>query len=620
MKIEKINYLLELIIDGKLQPNRITNKDLAKYNFSSNEIDDLIKDEYLIKKNSYLVVNIKDLFIKGKKMFNKRNLDRAYLCFKKCYELDSTDEPTNFYLFYYSISDGNYDKAFQYFETMNITTNPNYINDNNFYLYMLNFITNVPDKYSEKLKNMRIKDITVDLFDNRYSSIDSANKIRIAMYEKKFSYANTLFSEIIQGENVLVYNKLIEILINRASDKQKAYENDILNLINKKKYEDIVNYLVNLEEKQNLSEVENWILKLAMQIKEIKTTLQVPEKQAKSHKSFNDVIENKNYFLALKLSYEYNRKYNIDNQNDIIYRLLDDLCNLIEQINVANAKFSHVVSYLNNQNYKQAIDVIRLYLKYINQLDKESLVISQIKLDIMMEDKAYKQTIHTLNNISNLDFDMNIVNKKVEKIDSLVTSENINIAKFEEVLAKKTEPKQKNYLEGYVKDLHNKLLINKGIIMLENITKEEYHKIYNIVKSYSDLVLFYVGSGKNRKYILRYRIRTLEKNDYRKIVVLGLQAYRAGKYDVCIEYNLQLLQYGKPNASVYEMLGRCYLAKQNYELAIMYLTVATELGKKDGFNYDFTEIINVLREKLINDFVSNPKKLTLVNNKVNNYE
>ena len=366
MKIEKVNYLLELIICGKIKPNKITKKDLAKYNFLPNEIDELLKKEYLIKKSSYFVVNIKDLFIKGKKNFNKQNFDMAYLYFEKCYELDPNHEPTNFYLFYYSISAGNYDKAFKYFEVMNNTDNPNYINDNNFYLYMLSFITDIPDKYSEKIKKMRIKDITVDLFDNRYGSIDSTNKIRIAMYEKKHIYAANLFSEVIQVENVIIHNKLLETLLNKVSEKRELYENNILNYINLKQYDEIIKLLLDIEQKQNLSEVEMWILKLAEQINEIKTTLQVPEKLEITHKSFNDVIENKDYYLALKLSYEYNQKYNIDNESNNIYRLLYDLCSLIEQINVANAKFSHVVSYLNNENYKQAIATIRLYLEQIN--------------------------------------------------------------------------------------------------------------------------------------------------------------------------------------------------------------------------------------------------------------
>ena len=238
----------------------------------------------------------------------------------------------------------------------------------------------------------------------------------------------------------------------------------------------------------------------------------------------------------------------------------------------------------------------------------------------MMKDKTFKQTIHTLNNITSLEFDMNILDKKVEKINSLVTSENEKITKLEIELDKKEEQKTNNNLEELVQNLHNKLLVNKGIVVLENITKEEYNKIYNIVKGYSDMVLFYVPEGRNRKYILRYRIRTKENIDYRKIVILGLQAYRAKKYDSCIEYNLELLQYGKPNVSVYATLGKCYLAKQNYDLAIMYLSVATEFSKRDGLNYDFTEIINDLREKKINDFVSNSKKLTLVNNKGNKYE
>lgn len=81
--------------------------------------------------------------------------DKAVKYFQKCYELNPEHLSACFRLFLYSIRIKDYDKAFEYFDTLFNNENHFTENDNTLYLYLLNMVTNIPDRY-KNLLNMLI--------------------------------------------------------------------------------------------------------------------------------------------------------------------------------------------------------------------------------------------------------------------------------------------------------------------------------------------------------------------------------------------------------------------------------------------------------------------------------
>lgn len=85
---------------------------------------------------------------------------------------------------------------------------------------------------------------------------------------------------------------------------------------------------------------------------------------------------------------------------------------------------------------------------------------------------------------------------------------------------------------------------------------------------------------------------------YCNLVKEGLEAYNDQNYILCIE-NLRkaLAFYYIPGTWLFAKIGFAYWNINNISLAIDYLTVATELSKKEDNKYDFTNLIEMLKKQ-----------------------
>ena len=83
--------------------------------------------------------------------------------------------------------------AFNYFDIIWNTDNQNFKHDNNYYLFLLSLVTDdIPDKYKEVLKTMRLEDILIESDDERFSDVSQENERRTYAYNS--SYAKALWS------------------------------------------------------------------------------------------------------------------------------------------------------------------------------------------------------------------------------------------------------------------------------------------------------------------------------------------------------------------------------------------------------------------------------------------
>lgn len=142
--------------------------------------------------------------------------------------------------------------------------------------------------------------------------------------------------------------------------------------------------------------------------------------------------------------------------------------------------------------------------------------------------------------------------------------------------------------------IHKELVREGGIILLEPMSLGSTKEIRSTAKKYRDIKVHTIGLGETQRLFLRYMKH--ERMDVSSIIREGKEAYWQRDYDFCIECFLQVLSvFTEPKAYIYSMLGLAYLKSSNIEKAITYLTVATEVSKKEDRSFDYTDLIAKLK-------------------------
>lgn len=676
---EKMQKLYEGIIAGK----ELTTKELNSYGFNSKDLTDLVENGVLkrIKRGYYTFILIDDLFYYGKNLINEKEYEKATKCFEKCYELDPSHLGSCFQLFLRSIQKQDYKMTFEYLDVLFTTENPYYNADNNFYLYLLNIITEVPKKNQDYAKCLKFEDVKIDSQDKRYQNIPAQNKLRAIVFQKKLAFALTQFKFLKNENNYLnIQNTIIRTLLEQAIKVETIGKNKLLEFTKSKEYNEIINFLENKAKRQNLSLTETYILKLAYEILNVRENQDIPLKKVFEAKSLFEAIDGFNYELALELNKSYNEKYNINSSENIINLLLLDLCELINKLSslpeyedenifefdelppiesiLENEPptFETVIKYLMKTDLDNAFLALKSYLSAINKNEYEFLIVDLIKVSLSENDMAFTKPIITLNLISKELFKFEIAtyieefyvalaknnfskariyldivsqaNKLGQEcvlgdilLQALNNTEKIIEAKKESAEKKvsyssPTSPISKQISEpkativeaeakeitaieppaikserSFLENKYNLLLQNRGAILLKPMDFDRIKRIMNMAKEYPDMNAFYVGNTKERQVILRYKPVRAEFVDVKNLRDKGLAAYKAKKYDECIEYYLQVSQIGKPNPYSYAYLGLSYMHKRNKAAAINYLTIATKLSLQENGKLDFSELI-----------------------------
>lgn len=161
----------------------------------------------------------------------------------------------------------------------------------------------------------------------------------------------------------------------------------------------------------------------------------------------------------------------------------------------------------------------------------------------------------------------------------------------EEITQEKRDS-EKEFMDKKYEELLNK----KGVILLKPMDNSRIDRIVKMIENYPDMVAFVIGEENKQQVVLRYKPIIDEYVDGKNLITLGNQAYKEGNYDECIANYLQLLQlFDNPKAIVYSKLGLAYMKKWKIPLAIDYLTIATDLSKKENVNFDFSVLIAKLK-------------------------
>lgn len=650
---ENINKLYDNVINNI----ELETKQLNNLGFNSKDIANLIEKGTIERKKRgyYKFININELIYYGKNLLAKDS-EKSYKCFHKCYQLDPTNYSACFQLFMNSIRKKDYDEAFKYFDIIIQNENKYYEKDINLYLYLLNLLTKIPDKYVEYAKYIKLEDMLILKGDKRYDNINPYNEIRTLIFKGKLPYAYKKHNDIIKSNNCNTSCRFIQILLEQVLEKEIKVKKTIKELLENKKYTELYEYLDNIK---NNNIIYEYIKKIVYDIININKTNKLPRININNTYNVYDAIDGKNYYLAYQLNIDYLKKYNMDYNDNLLYLALSNIYELIEnnkliENNNKNIQVSEIISSLLNQNINEATDLLKIYLKNIDKLEYEYLILKLIDINLK-EDKKFDKVILMLIDIDKNNFnyqlhvylqefyinlsknkidiaklyldiinnsyrygiDTNIGNFLLETFENTNRDTTINTKKADEDITIKNEINSiEKYQENktikdnilkqnkkdieYIEEKYKILKENKDIIVLKPMREERINELLEILKDYHDIDKFVIEN----KLVLRY-ISNI-KLDYKKTSTEASEAYRNKDYDKCINGYKLLLQIQSPKTYVYANLGLAYMKKLNLPLAISYLEVATYLGKKEINSYDFTDLIDILKGKISKD-VTKPR-------------
>ena len=258
---ETVERMYEGLIEGK----ELTTKELNSYGFNSRDLANLIDYDVLtrVKRGFYNFKGVDYLYDYGKDLIENKDFDKGIACFKKCYELDKTHIESCFQLFLNKIKEHDYNAAFEYFECFYNEKNKKYYADCDLYLYLLNIITNIPENYKKYARYIKFDNIRVNVDNKSYDTVQKQNQIRSAILNKKFLFALDKQNDIIkQNKEINVQDKILKTLLYQAYQVQNKRKMEIISLINNEKYDELTNYLEDLDIKQGLNISDEYTLKL----------------------------------------------------------------------------------------------------------------------------------------------------------------------------------------------------------------------------------------------------------------------------------------------------------------------------------------------------------------------
>lgn len=668
-----IRNIYDILIDGY----ELTTKNLNNLGLNSKDIKELIEQDKLerVKRGYYEITHPSDLYYYGKEYLDKYDYEKAGQCFLKCYELEPNHGGACFQLFLRCIIDKDYDNAFKYYDGLSNVDSQEIIADSNFYMYLLSIITKVPEKY-ENVRYLTFEDYKICDNTRRHKNIKEQNDIRSAAYYHKFSYAYTLLNDLYRKNNsISVYDLITRYLLKAAVDQERISKNYLLEYVNNKSYDKIIEHLDDKDNKHDLSKYEIYVQYLAKTlyyIKENDTVLYNDEFET------NDIfvaIKNNNFKLALKISSQYNDSHNVSSDDNIITLLLTDICEYIDKLEKSKKKVSYAEVYecLVKGNLEEAFKLLNQYMKSIDKIQYEFLIVNLIKLSVQENDLTYTRAMKELLNISNPEYECDIKSYLQEFYFALSRADFIKTSIYLDIISKYNnmmnapeltkkllevfnntqeifgnhsksikdnliEQNNKNELvkddaydsiNEYIKNKHQLLVNGQGIIVLKNMNDEKRQIIHKIVSKYRDMVSFEIGNAGHERIVLRYRPFLKDKIDVKDLSKKGYNYYVAGNYEECINAYKTLLQFGTPRAYVYASLGLSYMKKGDLKVAIDYLEISTELSRKEDNFFDFTELVAKLKgveleykpyvKMDVEEFESNPVATQLEYEEIKNY-
>ena len=367
------------------------------------------------KRGYYTFVGLNELFNYGKQINKLGEYDKSIICFDKCSELAANDKTLYLPLFISYIINMEYEKSLKCLIQLIKFGSENERKNDIFYLYLLSHIIKLPEAYEKLLGDYN--QIKNNILYKAYNEkIYLQNGIRLSAINQKFTLALNQQKNLDNAYGYTTMSFITNRLLNAIISKQFRVNQQILQLIDNKKYDKIVELINSEKTYNNRNMTEYYITYLAEAIIEIKNTSVIPEPEVTKTDDIYIAIDGQNYELALNLD-EKNQDEHFK-VNPIIKRLLKDinqLINSVKQGSKDNDEETEVCIYdkeqlnlifycLSINNKEKAFDLLHEYLKEKGNIKYEAFLKYLIEISILIGDKFFGTPMQTLLSINNNDY------------------------------------------------------------------------------------------------------------------------------------------------------------------------------------------------------------------------
>lgn len=184
-----------------------------------------------------------------------------------------------------------------------------------------------------------------------------------------------------------------------------------------------------------------------------------------------------------------------------------------------------------------------------------------------------------------------LVEHALEKVSESSKERSLDNSKVLDVKAKNDSNELRQFIDKKLLEVQE-----WGMVLLKPMDNQRIKALEEQIKDIPNIDTFCIGEGKLQQVVLRLKSTSCEEIDFSSIANEGVHDYKKGDYASCILKYRQLLEHDEKNMVwVYGELGLAYGRQYKKDIAIDYLTVATELAKKENKDVDFTYVISCLR-------------------------
>ena len=391
---------LDKIIKILIENSCITSNELARLGYIDEDINELISDGYIKRreKGIYVLGKIDTLLLYAHSIEN-RNEDLAKDIFDYCNLINSNNLKPYYERFYKSIEDNNYDNIFKYFKLIDEKTynDLNIRKTNNFYLLLLSYLYSVPEEYFDRVENINLEDI---LLDDNNPLFQLENKLKKDLFFKAYHEAKKTFERKKKIENDITINEKIENkLVSSIIEKYEKTNEKILSLISNNRLFELRELLYKENETNFLNMKNSYLLKTTIDYLDIKKSKKLPKIKEKASNTF-EAIRNNDYRMALSCMEKFGDKKNV-REKDPLYLML--------------IKINELYNDLDESKKKEIVEDMD------KKIDKEIEEIEPVFSDDNLETKYKKR-----------------IDKGIEKIQNgkiLLILDNIDSSKCEEAVS-----------------------------------------------------------------------------------------------------------------------------------------------------------------------------------------
>ena len=448
MNVNNIGVMFEKFSESDL----LKISDLLNMGFSDDDIYSMVNCGFLKQSDTiyYSLSSELEDYISFSKYLHKKQMREEEVCvLKKCLDIDPNNRDVNSLLLFVYVFNENYDEIYKCLDVLlsdeNISLSRK--NEYNFWLYLMSFIKEVPDKYKDRVRNMSFDDVSVSNGDNRFEDVANENRIRALILRKKFGKAyDFMVGRNYRGSSSVVISNRLCLLARRS---YKETTEDLLELVFNFEFEGILKKLDEINERQGLSVTEKAIYCMAEDLNNIINDGVVPEVNGSDSLDILNLILNHNYRKARDLS---KHAPSDAKRNKMIAMLLDkvnyelDKLELDEEKQAVSGKFSideaeekqlfvRITSHLMRYDVDSAFDLLDKYLDMVDCLEYKRYICDLIKLSVLNKEKGFVDPMHSLSLIARGEYEFDVSNYIQDFYFSLVDKDFSKAAIYLDILA-----------------------------------------------------------------------------------------------------------------------------------------------------------------------------------------